>query len=373
MTAFDVPPLAAHPLSTMSLDEAVTEQFRLVETIARHFPKDHLLAQGDLGVAEPHGRPMSTAAVEACLADFFHAEDAVLVMGAGTGALRAAFFAVMPPAGTLVRHLSPVYETTAVTLRAMGVTDHLVDFHSLGDITDSVPADAALVGHARQTLQDSYELAALIPQLRRLIGDAPIIMDENYAVLKVARLGVELGADLSTFSAFKLFGPTGVGVVLGAKRFIDRIRQDNRSGGCQVQGDQAIEVLRGMVHVPVQAAVQTRVAREIAARLDAGEVPGITSAVMTNNAETIVLARLSEPVAPAFIAAAGAAGASSHPVGAESRYELVPLVYRVSKALLAEDPTNREWLIRINPNRGGADHCLDILRAAGEASRRGRP
>jgi hypothetical protein len=364
--------LAAHPLTTMSLDEAVTEQFRLVETIAQHFPKDHLLAQGDLGVAEPRGRPVTTAAVEACLADFFHAEDAVLVMGAGTGALRAAFFAAVPPAGILVRHQAPVYETTAVTLRAMGVTDLLVDFHTLDGLSDPVVADAALVGHARQTLQDRYELATLIPQLRRLIGDAPIIMDENYAVLKVARLGVELGADLSTFSAFKLFGPPGVGVILGGKRLIDLIRQDNRSGGCQVQGDQAAEVLRGMVHVPVLAAVQTKVAQDVAARLDAGEVPGITSAVMTNNAETIVLARLSEPVAPAFIAAAGAAGAATHPVGAESRYELVPLVYRISKALLAQDPTDREWMVRVNPNRGGADHCLAILRAASEATRRGQ-
>jgi hypothetical protein len=371
MTASDAPPLTAHPLATMSVDEAVDEQFRLVETIARHFPKDHLLAEGDLGVAEPHGRPASTTAVESCLADFFRAEDAVLVMGAGTGALRSAFFAVMPPAGTLVRHVSPVYETTAVTLRAMGVSETVVDFHSLGDLADRLPVDAALVGHSRQRLQDRYELAALIPQLRRLIGEAPIIMDENYAVLKVARLGVELGADLSTFSAFKLFGPPGVGVVVGATRFIDRIRQDNRSGGCQVQGNLAVEVLRGMVHVPVQAALQTKVAREVAARLDGGEVPGITSAVMTNNAETIVLARLSEPVAPAFIAAAGTAGAATHPVGAESRYELVPLVYRVSKALLAEDPANREWLIRINPNRGGADHCLAILRTAAQTCRRG--
>jgi hypothetical protein len=362
--------LSASPLRTMSVDEAVAEQFRLVEAIGRHFPENQLLSQGDLGVAEPLGRPAATAAVEVCLADIFHSEDAVLLTGAGTGALRAAFFAAVPPGGTLLRHDAPVYETTAVTLRAMGLTEVPVDFHAL-ETAGPISADAALVGHARQALPDHYDLAAVIAQLRRLIGSAPIIVDENYAVLKVTRLGAELGADLSAFSAFKLFGPAGVGVVVGARDLIQVIRQHNRSGGCQVQGAEAMDVLRGMVHVPVQAALQAQVAREVADRLNSGEVPGICSAVMTNNAETIVLARLRQPRAAGFIAAAGAAGAARHPVGAESRFELVPLVYRVSKALLAQDPGHGRWLVRINPNRGGADHCLAILLAA-DRSARGR-
>jgi hypothetical protein len=357
--------LSATPLRTMSLEEAVAEQFRLVETIGRHFPQNHLLTQGDLGVAEPLGRPAATAAVEECLADFFRAQDAVLLTGAGTGALRAAFFAAVPAGGTVVRHDAPVYETTAVTLRAMGVTEVPVDFHALP--STGISADAALAGHARQALRDHYDLAEVITGLRRLIGDAPIIVDENYAVLKVARLGAELGADLSAFSAFKLFGPPGVGVVVGARDLVEVIRRQNRSGGCQVQGADAMDVLRGMVHVPVQAALQAEAARQVADRLNGGEVPGIASAVMTNNAETIVLARLRRPVAAEFIAAAGAAGAAGHPVGAESRFELVPLVYRVSKALLAQDRDHGRWLVRINPNRGGADHCLAILRAADQA------
>lgn len=359
--------LAAHPLKTMTLDQAAAEQFRLVELIAKHFPQDQLLSQGDLGVRDHLGRPEATAAVERCLAEFFRAEDAALVTGAGTGALRAALFAGARPGSAILRHTAPVYETTAVTLTAMGLHDVVADYNSLAQVSGELDVSAALIGHARQALEDEYDLETVISQLRQLIGKATIIVDENYAVLKVPRLGAEMGADLSAFSAFKLLGPPGVGVVLGTRRLVNVVRSQNRSGGCQVQGTEAIEVLRGMVHVPVQAALQAQIARDVACRLNNAEVRGIDSAVMTNNAETIVLARLREPIAHRFIAAAASAGAASHPVGAESRYELVPLIYRVSKALAAADPGNEAWLVRINPNRGGADHCIALLRAASES------
>ena len=262
--------LAAHPLNTMSLDQAAAEQFRLVELIGRHFPQDQLLSQGDLGVRGPLGRPQATAAVERCLADFFRAEDAALVTGAGTGALRAALFASVRPGSAILRHVAPVYETTAVTMAAMGLTDVTADFNRLAEVRAELDVQGAIIGHARQSLADNYDLGTVITQLRTLIGETPIIVDENYAVLKVSRLGAELGADLSAFSAFKLLGPVGVGVVLGTRRFVEVIRSQNRSGGCQIQGTDAIEVLRGMVHVPVQAALQDQVARDVASRLQPG-------------------------------------------------------------------------------------------------------
>lgn len=358
------PPLRAHPLPAMTLDEAANAQFRLVETIGRHFPHDQTLSQGDLGVRDPWGRPGTTATAEACLADFFQAEDAVLVTGAGTGALRAALFASVSAGSRLLHHTAPVYDTTAVTLAAMALTAVPADFNRLAHIHQPYDVGAALIGHARQALEDSYDLQVVISQLRQLIGDATIIVDENYAVLKAHRLGVQMGADLSTFSAFKLFGPPGVGVVLGRREPVDTIRNQNRSGGCQIQGVDALNTLRGMVHVPVQAAIQAEVARQVARRLNDGEVRGITSAVMTNNAETIVLAQLTEPKAQQFIAEAARAGAASHPVGAESWYEIVPLVYRVSKAMTAADPSTADWVVRINPNRGGASHCISLLSQA---------
>jgi hypothetical protein len=36
------------------------------------------------------------------------------------------------------------------------------------------------------------------------------VTDDNYAVMKVPRIGCQCGADLSCFSLFKLLGPGGV-------------------------------------------------------------------------------------------------------------------------------------------------------------------
>jgi selenocysteine lyase/cysteine desulfurase len=46
----------------------------------------------------------------------------------------------------------------------------------------------------------------------------PIVVDDNYTLFKTPRIGVQLGADISTFSGFKVLGPEGIGVVAGKKR-----------------------------------------------------------------------------------------------------------------------------------------------------------
>lgn len=63
----------------------------------------------------------------------------------------------------------------------------------------------------------------------------PALTDDNYAVMKVARIGCECGANVSTFSCFKLFGPEGVGAVVGDADVINRIRATLYSGGSQIQ------------------------------------------------------------------------------------------------------------------------------------------
>jgi hypothetical protein len=79
--------MESFPLETMSVEEAIDAQFRLVDTIHRYFRGDEFLNQGDLGVV--YGEyPNYTKKTERVLADFFGAEDAVLVRGAGTGAIR---------------------------------------------------------------------------------------------------------------------------------------------------------------------------------------------------------------------------------------------------------------------------------------------
>ena len=47
------------------------------------------------------------------LAEFFDAEDAMLVRGAGTGAIRSACMTVLEPGSSVVIHDAPVYTTSA--------------------------------------------------------------------------------------------------------------------------------------------------------------------------------------------------------------------------------------------------------------------
>ncbi|MFH4948170.1 aminotransferase class V-fold PLP-dependent enzyme, partial [Enterobacter hormaechei] len=125
---------------------------------------------------------------------------------------------------------------------------------------------AALVQHTRQQPQDSYVLADVLATLRA--AGVPALTDDNYAVMKVARIGCECGANVSTFSCFKLFGPEGVGAVVGDADVINRIRATLYSGGSQIQGAQALEVLRGLVFAPVMHAVQAGVSERLLALLN---------------------------------------------------------------------------------------------------------
>ena len=85
-----------------------------------------------------------------------------------------------------------------------------------------------------------------------------VLTDDNYAVMKVEKIGTELGGDISAFSTFKLLGPAGIGCLAGKKEYIDKARKMNYSGGGQVQGYEAMEVLRGLVYAPVSLAIQHR-------------------------------------------------------------------------------------------------------------------
>jgi hypothetical protein len=52
-------------------------------------------------------------------------------------------------------------------------------------------------------------MADVIAEIKKVNPLLPIITDDNYAVLKVPKIGSELGASLSCFSTFKLLGPEG--------------------------------------------------------------------------------------------------------------------------------------------------------------------
>ncbi|MFD7087425.1 aminotransferase class V-fold PLP-dependent enzyme [Streptomyces sp. NPDC056641] len=350
------------PLATVTPEDAAQRQFRLLECTAAHFEGPQLF-EADAGVVPGLGRPRTTARVEAVLADYFGAEDAALVQGAGTGAIRAALAAAVSPGDPLLIHRAPVYRTTAVTLRGLGVRTTEADFNdrtALRRALESGVFSWAYVQHSRQRLADSYDPGEVLAACRA--AGVRTIVDDNYAVMRVPASGVELGADASCFSLFKLHGPEGVGAVVGTRELIGHVRADNYSGGGQVQGHQALDALRALTHVPVLWALQSRVGAEIAERLTAGEVPGVAEVRIANAQDRCLLVRLDRPVARELPAVAARYGAAPYPVGSNSRYEIAPLVYRMSSSSLDDAPELADWTVRINPMRAGADLVLGILR-----------
>ncbi|MFE9459569.1 aminotransferase class V-fold PLP-dependent enzyme [Streptomyces californicus] len=350
------------PLPTVALEDAVARQFRLLEATAAHFEGEQLFS-ADVGVAPGPGRPRTTARVEAVLAEFFGAEDAALVQGAGTGAIRAALSTVIGPGDDLLIHRAPVYRTTGVTFRGIGVRAAEVDFNDRAALKAALASDRfrwAYVQHTRQRLADSYDLAEVIAACRA--AGVRTVVDDNYAVMRTPAAGVELGADASCFSLFKLHGPEGVGLVVGARDLVGGVRRDNYSGGGQVQGHQALDALRALTHVPVLWAVQSRVGAEVAERLTAGEVDGVAEVRIANAQDRCLLIRLDRPVARELPAAAARFGAAPYPVGSNSRYEIAPLFYRMSGSALDDAPELADWTVRVNPMRAGADLVIDILR-----------
>ncbi|EEW3785744.1 hypothetical protein ACT188_001032 [Escherichia coli] len=219
---------------------------------------------------------------------------------------------------------------------------------------------AALVQHTRQQPQDSYVLADVLATLRA--AGVPALTDDNYAVMKVARIGCECGANVSTFSCFKLFGPEGVGAVVGDADVIHRIRATLYSGGSQIQGAQALEVLRGLVFAPVMHAVQAGVSERLLALLNGGAVPEVKSAVIANAQSKVLIVEFHQPIAARVLEEAQKRGALPYPVGAESKYEIPPLFYRLSGTFRQANPQLEHCAIRINPNRSGEETVLRILR-----------
>src|SRR5438477_10410611 len=121
--------MQTHPIPQLSLPEAIALQHRLVDLIHRHFDGREILEAGDYGADPALGRPRFTAKVETVLAELFEVEDAVLVRGAGTGAIRAALMALLAPGDAVLVHDAPVYATTAVTFRAMGIQARRANFN----------------------------------------------------------------------------------------------------------------------------------------------------------------------------------------------------------------------------------------------------
>lgn len=358
------------PLESLTLAEAKELQFRLVDMTTTYFSGKELLSMGDLGVVAGQNRPLATVKVEQVLADFFDAEAAALVQGAGTAAIRWGLYSMIKAGGTLLVHKAPLYPTTAVITESMGLNLIYADFNDPVEVTKNLSkVDAVLIQHTRQKMDDRYYLGEVVETIKLNRPCLPILVDDNYAALKVRRIGAQCGADLSAFSLFKLLGPEGIGCIVGSKELVAKVIRANYSGGGQVQGHQALEALRGMVYAPVALAIQAEVNEDLVRRLNQGEVEGVQKAFLANAQSKVLLVELEQPLARAAIEAAERLGAAPWPIGAESRYEFVPMFYRVSGTFLAADPALGERMIRINPLRSGADTVIRILRQALAAAR----
>ena len=366
--------MKTYPLPAFSLTEAMEQQFKLVAAITRHFPGADFLSAGDRGLVPGIGRPRATEKTEAALADYFGQEDAVLVRGAGTGSIREALAATFCPGDRIFVHAAPIYPTTKVSLEAMNLSTLETDFNDMAGALAayrSSPAAGALVQLARQKPDDSYDYTRLIPALKEAAPEKPIISDDNYAVMKVPKIGCQAGADASCFSLFKLLGPEGIGCVIGRRKYIEKIRSSHYSGGVQVQGPEALEALRSLVYAPVALAIQAQVCDEVVERLCKGEVKGVKDAFVVNAQSRVIIVELDETQAlrkaPEVIERAEQFGAAPYPIGSESRYEICPLFYRVSGTFIKSDPSLASRMIRINPMRAGPETILTILcRSLGE-------
>ncbi|MGL4676116.1 MAG: aminotransferase class V-fold PLP-dependent enzyme [Brevinema sp.] len=351
------------PINTMSIPQAMEYQFKLVDTMAKHFSGTEFLNTGSVGVS----KSSHTQKVESCLADFFEVERCILVRGAGTGAIRWGLFALIPSGGTILIHDAPIYPTTETSFQMMNLKISRCNFNNFEEVQKTLQTqaiDAVHIQLTRQQLDDSYQMEDLITAIRQTSPNIPISCDDNYGAMKVPHISARLGADLCSFSLFKLLGVEGIACIAGTTTAIQKIQAVQYSGGSQVQGHESMECLRSLVYTPVMLAQQSTVVDQLADILNKGTLPFIKNALIANAQSKVLLIELREKIAPLLLIQAEKLGALPYPVGAESRYDTLPLFYKVSGTFLQKNPTLASTMIRINPNKAGVNTIIDILSQA---------
>ena len=361
--------MKTYPLESLNIEKATQLQFKVVDCITRHFDGQEILTRGDLGVVPSLNKPKTTKKAEGVIADIFGAEQSILVRGAGTSAIRYALFATIKHGETLLVHKEPIYNTTQTSIDMMGLKTVSADFNDLDDIKRVIEQNedikCALVQYTRQSIDDKYDMKDVISTIKNA-KNIPVITDDNYAVMKVSQIGTECGADLSCFSTFKLLGPEGIGCIVGKKEYIEFLVSHHYSGGSQVQGFEALDVLRGLVYAPVSLAIQAQVNDNLVKRLNNNEISGIKNVFLANAQSKVLLVEFTSDIAKKVLEEAKKLGAAQNPIGAESKYEISPMFYRVSGTFRAKDPNIEERMIRINPMRAGEETILRILKQAME-------
>jgi cystathionine beta-lyase family protein involved in aluminum resistance len=361
--------MKTYPIETINIEEAKTLQFKLVDTIHKHFTGEEFLQSGDFGVVPGLGKPAYTKKVEEVLADFFGTESCALVRGAGTGAIRNVMNTRLRPRDKILIHDAPIYPTSKIIIDSMGLEKVAVDFNDLDKIDEKKVQylNFCLLQHSRQNVHDNYDLEMVIKRLKSINPYLYILVDDNYIVMKARKIGIQAGGSVSTFSLFKLLGPEGIGCIVGDKETIEEINKLNYSGGSQVQGYEAMDALRSLVYAPVMLAIQKEVGNEVVERIKNGEVTAVKSAFIANAQSRVILVEFEKPIAKKVLKRVNMLGAAPYPVGSESRYEVSSMFYRVSGTFLISNPKLEDYMIRINPMRSGADTIIRVLKEAIDA------
>lgn len=357
--------MKTYPLQSLTVEEAGQLQFKVADCITREFEGHAFLSRGDLGVVAGLNKPVTTSKAERVIARIFDTEACVLVRGAGSAAIRFGLHSMLKCGDKILVHQAPVYSTTGTSLKMLGLAPVEADFNKPLQIESVLLAHpdirGALVQYTRQKPDDRYDMHEVVWAIKK-VRDIPVLTDDNYAAMKVKDIGVQCGADLSCFSAFKLLGPEGIGVIAGKRRYIDRLIAESYSGGMQTQGHEALDVLHGLIYAPVALAIQAQVSEECVRRLKSGEIPQVRDAFLANAQSKVLLVEFYETVSEKVLAEAEKLGAAPNPVGAESKYEIAPMFYRLSGTFRKTDPALEHRMIRINPMRAGADTILRILK-----------
>lgn len=351
------------PLKTITIEDAKQSQFKLIEAVTQEFQGRDILNLGDLGVVQPYNQPVMTKKIELVLANFFECEAALLVRGAGTGALRYSLYVAARENKNILVHDAPIYPTTDVTLKMIGANVIKCNFNDLSDIEAKIKEynfGSVLVQYTRQKPDDSYNYDEICKIFNEKT-DAIVVTDDNYAAMKVKKLAASYCNGLSTFSSFKLQGPEGVGVILGNKDLINQIKKLNYSGGSQVQGFESHEVLRGLINAPVSLAIQSEVVDEVVEIINEINLKHVDYAFVANAQSKVIVIKFNTPIAKSVLVETEKMGACPNPVGAESKYEFVPMFYKISGTFIQFNPENEEYMIRINPMRSGVNTIIKIL------------
>ncbi len=149
---------------------------------------------------------------------------------------------------------------------------------------------------------------------------------------------------------------------MGKKKYLDLLKEEHYSGGMQTQGHEAMDVLHGLVYAPVALAIEAQESELCVQRLKAGEIPEVKDAFLANAQSKVILVELKEEIAEKVLRESEKLGAAPYPIGCESKYEMVPLFYRISGTFRKVDPFLEHRMIRINPLRAGSDTVIRILK-----------